>query len=236
MSEFHERLMGGQGLVTFTSFSGLYGCEVENLVVNSPNVRVASVTGQHQDRNSNKEVEYVWIKNSRVSHLPRFDAGIFFPSLLKYIVNNSGLKFIERDDFSGMPKLETLNLSENEIEEIPEDTLYDLDELVDFFVDNNKVRTLPKNLLSHAAMFQRFKASNNSIEGIDGDFFKSNHELKIVSLDNNKLHKIHVDFRPFRNLKKVDLLNNPCVSTNYNDWRKYKSQSIIQKEIESSCK
>lgn len=215
---------------------GLYGCEVENLVINSPNIRIASVSGQHTERNSNQEVEYVWIKSSRVTHLPRFDAPIFFPKLVKYLVTGSGVKFVEREDFSAMTKLETLDLSNNEIEEIPEDALFDLGELVDFFIDNNKIRALSGRLLSQAHNFQRFKASNNSLEILDTEFFNGNPSLKIVSLDNNRLHKIRVDFRPFRNLKKLDFLNNACVNTNYNDWRKYKSIVIVQKEIESSCR
>lgn len=217
------------------NYEGLYGCEVEGLTINSPNVRVAGVSGQHTDRNSNAEVEYVWIRNSRVSRLPRFDAGLFFPNLIKYLVTSTGLQFIERDDFSGMPKLETLDVSGNEIEEVPEDTLFDLSELVDFFIDNNKVKVFPENLLNNSHNFQRFKASNNSLEVLEANFFKNNPSLKILSLDNNKLHKIKVDFRPFKNLKKIDLLNNSCVNTNYNDWRKFKSIPIIQKEIEASC-
>ncbi|CRK96377.1 CLUMA_CG009794, isoform A [Clunio marinus] len=217
------------------NFEGLYGCEVENLIINSPNVRIASISGLHEDNMDNSAVEYVWIKDSQTSHLPRFDAGIFFPHLIKYLITNSGLKFISRDDFSGMPKLETLDLSHNELKEIPEDTLYDLNELVDLYIENNQFKNLPENLLSHAPAFQRFKATNNTLEILPANFFKANHALKILSLDNNKLHKIFVDFRPFRNLKKIDLLNNRCISTNFNDWRRYKSVLIVQKEIESAC-
>lgn len=214
---------------------GLYGCEVENFVVNSPSVRIASISGQHQDRKANTEVEYVWIKNSRVPYLPRFDAGIFFPNLKKYLVTDSGVKFVERNDFSGMPKLETLDLSGNEIEEMPEDALFDLNELVDLFVENNKIKALPSTLLSHAILFQRFKADNNSLEILDSDFFRGNPHLKIVGLENNKLHRINIDFRPFGNLKRIDLTNNACVSTSYNDWRHQKTAAIITKEIQATC-
>lgn len=230
-----NKLANEKLLILGNLYRGLYGCEVENLVINSPNIRIASVSGQHTERNTNQEVEYVWIKNSRVSHLPRFNAPIFFPNLVKYLVTESGVKFVEREDFSAMPKLETLDLSNNEIEELPEDTLFDLSALVDLFIDNNKIRNLSGKTLSFASDFQRFKASNNSIEVLNAEFFNSNPSLKIVSLDNNKLHKIYVDFKPFRNLKKLDLLNNPCVNTNFNDWRKFKSVPIVQKEIESSC-
>ena len=214
---------------------GLYGCEVENLVINSPNIRIASVAGDHSDGNKNHHVEYVWIKNSQVSHLPRFNSPIFFANMKKYLVTNSGVKFIEREDFSAMFKLETLDLSNNAIEEIPEDALFDLSGLVDFFIENNNIKNLSGKLLSFAPEFQRFRASNNSLEILDSSFFSNNPSLKIVSLDNNKLHKIQVDFNPFGNLKKIDLLNNPCVNTNFNDWRKYKTVAIVQKEIESRC-
>lgn len=135
-----------------------------------------------------------------------------------------------------MPKLQTLNLNENDLEDVPEDSLYDLPALVDFFVDKNKLRTLPTYLLNQATMFQRLKANNNSIEAIPADFFKNNFALKIAAFDNNKLRKIGVDFRPYKNLKKLDLMNNTCISTAFNDWRKVKSPAIVQTEIDASCK
>lgn len=215
---------------------GLYGCEVDNLVINAPNVRIAQVLGDHQEGNSYLEVEYVWIKDSKTTHLPYFDAQAFFPNLLKYIITNSGVKFIKRDDFSSMPKLQTLNLVDNMIEDVPEDALYDLDSLVDFFIDKNKIKTFPTYLLNNAPMFMRFMATNNSIELLEAEFFKKNPVLKIVNLDNNKISKIKVNFRPFKNLKKLDLKNNTCIDSYYNDWRKYKSVSILQDEIEQLCK
>lgn len=220
----------------FSSFRGLYGCEAEGLVIDTPNVRIDNVLGYHIDGNTNLEIEYVWIKNSKVTHLPHFDAKIFFPNVRKYLVTGSKLKFVKRDDFFGFPKMETLMLDDNEIEEIPEDTLYDLGSLVDFFFDKNKVRNLPTYLLNHAPLFQRFKASNNSIEAMESDFFRTNQALKICSLDNNKLQKIRVDFRPYKNLKKLDFNNNTCINTSYNDWRKKNTIASVQEEIERSCK
>lgn len=219
------------------NYEGFYGCEVSDLVVDTESVRISSVAGQHVDGKSNQDVEYVWIKNpNRVVNLPHFDARIFFPNLLKYIVQDTGLKKISRDNFVGMPKLETLDVTHNELESIPEDALFDLKALVDLFVDNNNLKALPEKLLSHASDLQRFRASNNSVETLEAGFFKGNPILKIVAIDNNKLHKIYTDFRGFNNLKRIDLGNNPCIDTNYNDWRKYKSPEIIQQEVNASCK
>lgn len=216
--------------------SGLYGCEVEKIVIDSPNTRIAQIAGEHPEGNTYLEVEYVWIKDSNTPYLPYFDAQAFFPNLLKYIITNSNVQVIKREDFSSMPKLQTLNLVDNKIELIPEDALYDIGGLIDFFIDNNKIKKLPEYLLNHAPMFQRFMAQNNSIEAIEKDFFKNNPILKIVSLENNKIAKVKVDFRPFRNLKKLGLKNNTCIDSYYNDWRKYKSVLIIQDEIETLCK
>jgi Leucine-rich repeat (LRR) protein len=222
-------------LIVF-SFSGLYGCEVENILIDSPNVRIGNIAGVHQEGNSNLEVEYLWIKDSQVTHLPHFDAEVFFPNFKKYLITDSKLKYVKRDDFAGMPKLETLNLVDNEIEEFPEDMLYDLGGLVDLFIDGNRLKALPTYLLNHAPLFQRFKANNNSIEALDKDFFKTNFALKIVSLDNNRLQKIGVNFKPYKNLKKIDLKNNACVDTYFNDWRKYQSAEIVQQQIEATCR
>lgn len=202
--------------------------------VHTHNIRIANISGDHTEKFSNRDVEYIWIKNSKITYLPLFSP-IFFPRLRKYLITKSQVKFVNRDDFMGMPYVETIDLSENEIEEIPEDTLFDLTELVDLFISNNKIKYLSPKLLSKAPLFQRFRADNNTIEQLDGGFFSKNPSLKIVTLDNNRLKKINVDFRPFRNLKKLDLLNNPCINTNFNDWRRHKTAAIVQKEIESSC-
>lgn len=202
--------------------------------VSSHDVRIASVSGTHADKMTHREVEYVWIKNSKVTFLPLFSP-IFFPKLRKYLVTGSQLKSVSRDDFMGMHYVETLDLSENDLEEIPAEALYDLPELIDLYISENKIKYLSPKLLSQAPLFQRFRANNNTLEELDADFFAHNPSLKIVTLDNNRLKKIKVDFRPFRNLKKLDLINNPCISTNYNDWRRYKSAEIVQKEIEASC-
>jgi len=217
------------------NYEGLYGCEVENLIIDSPNVRIASIAGQSAGQ-QNPDVFYVWIKNSRTPYLPYFEAGIFFPNLVKYLVTDSGVKSVEQKDFSGIMKLETLDLSGNEIESIPEDTLHENKDLVDFFVNNNNLKSLPVNLLSNAPLFQRFMASNNSLEVLEGDLFRNTPHLKILTLDNNKLQKIYPDFTPLGNLKKIDLQNNPCIDTFYNDWRHHKSVAIVQSEINASCK
>lgn len=206
------------------------------MVIDTPTVRIDNVLGYHQEGNTNLEVEYVWIKNSKATHLPHFDAKVFFPNVRKYLVTGSKLKFVKRDDFFGFPKMETLMLDDNEIEEFPEDALYDLSALVDFFFDKNRVRVLPTYLLNHAPLFQRFKASNNSIEVVERDFFVNNQALKICSMDNNKLKQIRVDFRPYKNLKKLDFFNNTCINTNFNDWRKQNSIVGVQTEIERSCR
>jgi Leucine-rich repeat (LRR) protein len=223
-----------QVFISTRKHRGLYGCEVENITIDSPNYRVASISGKHSDKISNSDVEYVWIKNSQTKFLPRFSP-IFFPKMKKYLITSSGLKSISRDDFMGMSLLETVDFSHNDLEEIPEDTLYDLNELVDFFISNNKIKYLSSKLLSQAPLFQRFRAENNTLEQLDADFFSNNPSLKIVTLDNNRLAKIKIDFRPFKNLKKVDLLNNPCINTSYNDWRKQNTVEGISKEIEAKC-
>lgn len=199
-------------------------------------MRIAYVHGKHEEGNSHLEVEYVWFKDGKVKYLPHFDAQVFFPNLLKYVVTTSGLQYIKRDDFMGMPKLQHLNFADNNIAEIPEDALYDLDALVDFFVDKNKLSALPTYLLNHAPMFQRLKAANNTIEALEADFFKNNHLLKIVSMDNNKLKTIRVNFHPYKNLKKVDLLNNTCINDNFNDWRKKNTVAGLQAVIDRNCK
>jgi Leucine-rich repeat (LRR) protein len=209
---------------------------MDNLVINAPNYRFASTNGNHNDGNTNLEVEYVWLKNGKIKYLPLFNAQVFFPNIRKYLVTDSMLENVKREDFSGFPKMETLNLSGNKITTLPEDTLYDLGALVDFFIENNNLVALPQFLLNNAPLFQRFRASNNSVEVLELAFFRNNNALKIFSMDNNKLKTIKIDFRPYKNLKKIDLLGNVCINTSFNDWRKSGSIDAVQSDIGRNCK
>lgn len=214
-------------LTSHASFRGLYGCENDNLVIDTIDYRIANTNGLHEKGLNNLQVEYVWIKNSKVKHLPRFDAKQFYPDIRKYLVTDSQLEFVKRDDFLGFPKMETLNLDGNLLRTIPEDTFYDLGGLVDLYIENNKLTALPEYMLNNAPLFQRFRASNNTIETIEKNFFKNNFSLKICSMDNNKIKSIKVNFLPYKHLKKLDLFNNVCINNNYNDWSKF--TSIIKK-------
>ncbi|CRK96378.1 CLUMA_CG009795, isoform A [Clunio marinus] len=130
--------------VFIRNYDGLYGCEVENIVIDSPNYRIANILGTHTSGQTNLEVEYVWIKNSR--------------------------------------------------------------------------------------------AANNSLEVLEANFFKNNHVLKIVTLDNNKLTKIGFNLIGYKNVQKIDLLNNTCIDINFNNWRKKNSVAIVQAAIDRGCR
>jgi Leucine-rich repeat (LRR) protein len=209
---------------------------MDNLVIDTPGYRIASTNGAHNDGNTNLEVEYVWLKNSRLKHLPLFNAQVFFPNVRKYLVTDSHLENVKRDDFSGFPKMETLNLSGNKLTTMAEDTLYDLGALVDFFIEDNKLVVFPQFLLNNAPLFQRFRASNNSVEVLEPGFFRNNLALKIFSMDNNKLKTIKLNFKSYKNLKKIDLLNNVCINSSFNDWRKSNSVEGVQADIDRNCK
>jgi len=59
--------------------------------------------------------------------------------------------------------LKSLNLSDNQLSELPEDVFYDLKQLNDLDLSRNRLRELPNGLLAELHNIQDFKASENEI-------------------------------------------------------------------------
>lgn len=124
-------------------------------------------------------------------------------SNLQYL-NLSNLRYDENSivnelDFSKLQhSLVSLNISENELQSVPE-SVYSLSGLKSFFIDSNNLVSLPENLIDNMPELSVLSISNCGFESIPSEIFKlenltyldlSYNSLKSISGDNDRITKL----------------------------------------------
>jgi Leucine-rich repeat (LRR) protein len=174
---------------------------------------------------------------SNVTYLP--DTSMIsskFENLKNFWVQKSGLRFVERSKLKPMKKLTTLCLSENEIEEIPGDSLDDLVNLEILWLNSNKIVKLEENLLENLTNLKVFDARNNLIKFLPSKLFESNKKLKTINLEFNSLKKIEVKFDGMKSLKWVVLGKNSCIDLSYcKNFDCLKAMKNLQEAVDGGC-
>ena len=107
-------------------------CLAESLKIESPNLKITKVNGEHVKGFSVVETFYI-IRNQKFKYLP-IGLNVHFPKLIELIIKDSSLRFISKNDFYDLNFLEFIDFSRNQIETIPSDvfsTLLELENLED---------------------------------------------------------------------------------------------------------
>jgi Leucine-rich repeat (LRR) protein len=129
-----------------------------------------------------------------------------------YIVNSPGLRQIERDTFSLLPNLETLELSDCQIESIESGTFEYLPKLRILEVDQNNLKKCPS--LNELSNLEMLYLNGNKIESIDELFENMTHlsintKLRVLRMSSNRLVSLSANaFSRLASLVTLDLRNN----------------------------
>jgi len=111
--------------------------------------------------------------------------------------------------FENFQNLEGLLLSNNNIEEFPDNVFSSLNKLTYFEVNGNKLKIFHPNSFFNLKDLRNLDMSNNDITELPRDVFKPLEKLSILWIDNNKLKTIHSDsFGKHNNLVTTGLTNN----------------------------
>lgn len=186
-----------------------YGCIADAINVQRNNIQIRSIVGTHINGKSNDYVEYITFLNGSLTYLPR-GVGNFFPNLKIFQVGPGlGMKRVTRSCFTDMKQLEKLQIFENSIEAVEEDSLWDLEKLETFELSGNEIFELNERFFEKNERLRVIILELNKLERIPKNLFRRNSQLTDVDLENNLLHLI--DEQTFSNnvlLQYVDLSSN----------------------------
>ncbi|CRL03695.1 CLUMA_CG016244, isoform A [Clunio marinus] len=209
-----------------------YHCFPKNLVIQQPNVKASVMVGVHLGERNNNDVKEFSLLQQETSYLPH---GIpeLFPNLARYCAFQTNLKHIQRSDFSGFQSLTSIEISYNELGNIPADTFYDVPTLNRLLLNGNKIVSFDVDLFIKSPNLREFYAYRNQFEYLDGRLFRKNFNLEEIHMDQNKFKHIDLDlFTPLKKLRLVNFRTNTCISEHFPDTKDFESFKAI---IATSC-
>lgn len=116
-------------------------------------------------------------------------------------LSNEGLELLKY-----LPEsVTTIDLSYNNITELPSDLLMMMPQLENFYMENNKLTSIPKGFFKSNTKLNWIALDGNEITTLEDGTFKGLDQLTILGLENNKISK--VDKNAFEGMKKIEQLS-----------------------------
>lgn len=141
------------------------------------------------------------------------DGEITPDEMAKYDDDKLELKGCGLTDISllkGLPAtVKTIDLSNNNIEEIPEGLFDGMTGLENFYAENNKIKRIPKNIFKDNKNLDWIALTNNNITALEKGAFKGASNLTQLGLEGNQVSKIDKDvFDDVPKLKSLSFVDN----------------------------
>jgi hypothetical protein len=142
--------------------------------------------------------------------------GSFFMNIEEYYVMSSNLRFIMREDFEGLTKIESLSFYQNSIKEIPEDALFDLTQLKFLSFSYNQLTSLPILLLQNLPKLEYMSFTRNKLKYLSLYLFEFNTNLQTVSFEHNEIAVFPPELVfQLQKLESLNLNGNKCIDQNF---------------------
>lgn len=100
--------------------------DVYTCVISSPiGLENYEITGQHLEDKSRRDVDWVWIRDTKIQGVPR---GLtkWFPQMSKLSITNCGLEEVSSFDLRGLEQLSEISFSSNKLETLPRNLFADM--------------------------------------------------------------------------------------------------------------
>ena len=219
----------------FDSVDG-YNCKTEIFTIESPNLKISKVNGEHVKGFSEVDTFYV-LGNPSITYLP-IGLNDHFPELMKLIVQFSSLKFISKNDFYNLNFLQIIDFSGNQIETVPIDVFSTLIKLKHLNLSKNKITKLYPSTFENLLKLQKMYLQDNQIEELDGKLFINNLKLKDIYLGENPLKTIGPKLvSHLIKLTKIEFSGHKCcINKNYVlNFDDQSSLLTIEIDLQASC-
>lgn len=190
----------------------LYTCNLLDIRIESDNVVIASIDGEHLPAKSDDKVKQLKAVNQNIKHLP---AGFskFYKNIEKFSVKNSALVAVSENDFKGLTKVKELFLASNKISFLDIKSFNDLVNLEVLNLSNNLITEMHENILNKLAMLKVLDISANKIQKLSQSLLSKNDKLETINASGNRLSFIGAALlNNKRNLKIVNFIANTCIN------------------------
>lgn len=203
---------------------------LKNLHVENNDLRVVKSV----DLQSHSSLEYI---NLAINFISQVEVNSFDQlTQLKHLnmSHNSlnGLQFFTI--FSQLTSLEVLDVSYNQILEIPSLQLFKMNNLKNLNVSNNFIEQIPEKSFAGLFSLKQLSLQNNKIMSIDANAFNQLFDLELLDLSSNKLKELDPNLLtiPSIKLKRLFLQNNQLETIADNLF--HNTRKIIQLDLSNN--
>lgn len=213
-----------------------YWCHAENVDIDSPNIRVASVKGNHVNNLTVDNVTALKIVGQSLKFVPQ-KLSVFLPNLSTIIVDRSKLKVVDETSFEGFRKLKKLAITGNNLTTIEDEVLDNLLGLEVLDLSSNSIANLTESFLQAFNKLKVVNLSYNRLTNIEIDLILSKNGIEEFNFSHNKINSI--DPQIIKRLKMAKLINfegNVCIDSKYEADRNEKKKLMeLFGEISFKC-
>lgn len=170
----------------FYNKNDTYNCEISDQVF-SFEVIEKTFKGSHKLFYKNDNVQFLWIFQSKFPYSVPNGLGEVFKYITQLSIISSGLTTISMKNLKQFPYLENLDLSHNEIKEIPINLFEFNKDLKIILLNQNSIAIIKSGLLEGLKKLEEFCMEKNQLKFIPGDFLKFNKKIMKISFRDNDI-------------------------------------------------
>ncbi|CRK99841.1 CLUMA_CG013144, isoform A [Clunio marinus] len=143
-------------------------------------------------------------KNKTVKYLPE-NASAVFPNLERYQAKRCSILEVHYSNFIGLPKLQMLDLSGNQIEILQDDVFKDLTSLELLQLSYNKIENINERNFNGLGNLELLELGHNQLQILNNDTFRQLSSLYHLRLTKNSIK--HIEENSFNGLGKLTTLH-----------------------------
>lgn len=198
----------------------VYTCNATMDDILDENVYAINFAGKHTEGYGNEDVQQLWIDSQVMNFFPPKVLAKYLPNVSSLTINSSELQKVRKNDFDAFTSLDTLKITKNEIKEI-ELNAFDNLKLKELDLSHNNLTELPEKIFSKLTKLQILRLDFNDIITLEKDVLPSTKKLKEFSMSNNLLENIDGGVVKYLlNANSIDFTSNVCIDLKFNDAKK----------------
>lgn len=195
---------------------GDYICHAENVEIESRNVRIASVKGDHASNESDKTVNSLKVTNQILEFMPR-NLEQLLPNLKKISIENSAMKEIDKKSFEAFKDITELTIMKNNLKVLDDDMFENLTQLEVLNLSSNFIANLTSKAFEKLAHLKTIDLSHNRLGTLEADLIPAKNVIEKFIFNNNRLTSIDPQIiRELKVAKLIDFEGNICIDSKYN--------------------
>lgn len=162
-----------------------------------------------------QRVQLIIFYNGTMFYLPH-GIGKVFRNLKQFRIEQAlGLKLLQRSNFKHMEGLFILSFTDQDIQTVGDDTLWDLLKLEEFSFVRSKLKVLHEKTFEKNIKLKYVDLRSNQLQFLPKDLFKANSLLERAIFDSNHLTIIETDFTELKYILRIHLNNNVCINAEF---------------------